>query len=182
MPCCRGRDCRESPRLKAYIPYRSPRSLNTRAWLCCCCCCCCWCCCCCCCCSVRTVSPQAKPYNGYVSLSLSLSLSLSPCDSPWPTAAGRASSPWLRPRKQGSSGGPSVSGPLPQRSPVADRRPRFRFASAIVFLDSRSRNLKPKPQALNRKKNRRLRRSEHGLALKPNPEGERGGSASASAL
>jgi hypothetical protein len=81
-----------------------------------------------------------------------LSLSLSPCDSPWPTAAGRASSPWLRPRKQGSSGGPSVSGPLPQRSPVADRRPRFRFASAILILDSRSRNLKPKSQALNRKK------------------------------
>jgi hypothetical protein len=41
---------------------------------------------------------------------------------------------------------------LPQRSPVADRRPRFRFASAILFLDSRSRNLKPKPQALNCKK------------------------------
>jgi hypothetical protein len=101
---------------------------------------------------VGPVRRGSDPANSYVSLSLSLSLSLSPCDSPWPTAAGRASSPWLRPRKQGSSGGPSVSGPLPQRSPVADRRPRFRFASAILILDSRSRNLKPKPQALNRKK------------------------------
>jgi hypothetical protein len=101
---------------------------------------------------VGPVRRGSDPANSYVSLSLSLSLSLPPCDSPWPTAAGRASSPWLRPRRQGSSGGPSVSGPLPQRSPVADRRPRFRFASAILILDSRSRNLKPKPQALNSKK------------------------------
>jgi hypothetical protein len=33
LPCCRGRDCRESPRLKPYIPYRLHRRLNTGAWL-----------------------------------------------------------------------------------------------------------------------------------------------------
>ena len=33
LPCCRGRDCRESPRLKPYIPYRLHRRLNTKAWL-----------------------------------------------------------------------------------------------------------------------------------------------------
>ena len=48
-------------------------------------------------------------------------------------------------------------------------------------VDHHRHNLKPKPQTLSQK-NRRLRRSEHGLALNPNPEGERGGSASAFAF
>jgi hypothetical protein len=41
--------------------------------------------------------------------------------------------------------------------------------SVILSRDSRSPDLKPKPQTLNRK-NRRLRRSEQTLALNPKPE------------
>jgi hypothetical protein len=41
--------------------------------------------------------------------------------------------------------------------------------SAILFRFSRSPNLKPKAQTLNTK-NHRLRRSQHGLPLKPNPK------------
>jgi hypothetical protein len=64
-------------------------------------------------------------------LYLSLSLSLSPCDSPWPTAAGRASSPWLRPRKQlRLSLSLSLSLSLPVRFPVAHRRWSGQFAVA----------------------------------------------------
>jgi hypothetical protein len=44
--------------------------------------------------------------------------------------------------------------------------------SAILFRDSRCPNLKPRAQTLSQK-NRRLRRSEHGLALNQNPEGGR---------
>ena len=82
---------------------------------------------------------------------LYLSLSLSPCDSPWPTAAGRASSPWLRPRERSPSGG-RVFRARCRRDPRGRPPPplplRFRYTS----LDARSRNLKAKPQALNLKK------------------------------
>jgi hypothetical protein len=78
--------------------------------------------------------------------------------------------------------------PFLYRVPAGKTLQRFRLRSgpatrsAILFLEFRSRNLKPKPQTLSPKNFRRLRRSEQGLALTPILEGERGSSASGSAF
>jgi hypothetical protein len=74
-----------------------------------------------------TVTSSLRPRNEETPAVLSLSLSLSPCDSPWSTAAGRASSPWLRPRKRLRL---SLSLSLPVRFPVAHRRWAGQFAVA----------------------------------------------------
>jgi hypothetical protein len=98
---------------------------------------------------------RSNPYNGYAVAPPPQRgrprCFLSPCDSPWPTAAGRASSPWLRPRERSPSGG-RVFRARCRRDPRGRPPPplplRFRYTS----LDARSRNLKAKPQALNLKK------------------------------
>jgi hypothetical protein len=89
----------------------------------------------------------------------------------------------------GGDGGGGAGGlEFPAERPLADRRCRFamapgaesfgsasasvplRSASAPLFQDSRSPNLKPVPQTLSQK-NHRLRRSEHGLWPRPPPSG-----------
>jgi hypothetical protein len=116
LPCCRGRDCRESPRLKAYIPYRLHRSLT------------------------QQTAPSSATRLTVAGASAPLPQALQPCfrvyDCCW-CAAVRGSVPATRKvpqqlllsrkRVKPFPGlpyqGPRVSGPLPQRS----RRP---FAAA----------------------------------------------------